>query len=427
MNGKFVGPQISFGSPVVETGGVRQLNVGTLAPGQSPITAYFSLINFNGNATPAAWQTFLNAHPQLQALTVRGMEITGPGASAFSLQSSSSFVLNGGPLGPDVAVRFNPPGPGSYSATLRILTDKNADYQQPGDTYEIHLQATALADNYATWAQALPVGRRGETADADGDGVSNLYEFASPPRDRQPRRAAQVFLHRSDRRHSRERARFRHPRQRAHQHPLDGGRLCRPRHLDAPRDPHRARHLGRERPGCLRARNIDGRKPARRLRLRHRNPQPLLPPPAGRGAGLPQLLERLQHRGARHLARLRRPEHGSLRLTDSIGGQTGSAVLDGVEISPNQTGFDAAFTLTTGPTTTGTPADGVSFAVGDLGTASWGENGPATARNLSIAFDTFENGTGTLAAKGIRIMANARSSPTVPPIPTPAAPQCRWR
>ena len=44
-----------------------------------------------------------------------------------------------------------------------------------------------------------------------------------------------------------------------------------------------------------------------------------------------------------------------------------------------------------GPTTTGVPADGASFAVGTL-PSTWGETGPGTAHSLAVGFDTYNNG-----------------------------------
>ncbi len=96
----------------------------------------------------------------------------------------------------------------------------------------------------------------------------------------------------------------------------------------------------------------------------------------------------------------------SLRLTEAANGQLGAAVLDGVAVCQGQTGFDALFTVAMGPTATGTPADGISFTVGDTGTLPWGEDGSATAHSLTISLDTYENGIGQSAATGIRINVN---------------------
>ena len=80
-----------------------------------------------------------------------------------------------------------------------------------------------------------------------------------------------------------------------------------------------------------------------------------------------------------------------VRLTDAIGGQSDAVVFDGFT-STALSGFTARFNLTLGPTTTGVPADGASFAVGDLGTGAWGETGPGTAQSLAVGFDTYNNG-----------------------------------
>ena len=96
----------------------------------------------------------------------------------------------------------------------------------------------------------------------------------------------------------------------------------------------------------------------------------------------------------------------AVQLTDTIGGQVGAVVLDGISAGPALSGFTAKFNVTMGPTTTGTPADGISFAVGDLGASAWGENGPATAHILTVALDTYENGAGIPEALGIRLLSN---------------------
>ena len=96
----------------------------------------------------------------------------------------------------------------------------------------------------------------------------------------------------------------------------------------------------------------------------------------------------------------------AIQLTDAIGGQVGSVVLTGIAPGPAFSGFTAKFNVAMGPTNTGTPADGISFAVGDLGAVPWGENGPATAHILTVALDTYENGAGIPEALGIRLIAN---------------------
>ena len=82
----------------------------------------------------------------------------------------------------------------------------------------------------------------------------------------------------------------------------------------------------------------------------------------------------------------------AVQLTDAIGGQIGAVVLDGIIASPALSGFTAKFNVSMGATTTGIPADGVSFAIGDLGAAAWSETGPGTAHSLAVGFDTYDNG-----------------------------------
>ena len=95
----------------------------------------------------------------------------------------------------------------------------------------------------------------------------------------------------------------------------------------------------------------------------------------------------------------------AVQLTDVLGSQTGSVVLTGIAPGPAFSGFTARFTVAMGPTS-GTPADGISFAVGDMGAVAFGENGPATAHILTVALDTYENGAGIPEALGIRLLSN---------------------
>ncbi len=94
----------------------------------------------------------------------------------------------------------------------------------------------------------------------------------------------------------------------------------------------------------------------------------------------------------------------AIQLTDA--GQTSAAaglILNGIAVSPQLTGFTAKFDMAIGPTTTTTPADGVSFAVGNL-PATWGEGGPGTSHSLAVGFDTYDNGgTGGI---GIHLWVN---------------------
>lgn len=96
---------------------------------------------------------------------------------------------------------------------------------------------------------------------------------------------------------------------------------------------------------------------------------------------------------------------GVLQLTSATGGQIGSAILDSVSVGEGQTGFNASFLFGMGSGSS-PPADGMSFSVGNLGTAAFGENGPLTSHSLTLSFDTFDNGTGVGAAVGIRLVVN---------------------
>jgi hypothetical protein len=99
---------------------------------------------------------------------------------------------------------------------------------------------------------------------------------------------------------------------------------------------------------------------------------------------------------------------GVVQLTDGTTAfQTGSLGFLDVKVGPELTGFSARFNLELGPSATGTPGDGLSFAVGDLGgfpPPPWGEAGPGTSHSLAVGFDTFDNGgTGSI---GIHVWVN---------------------
>ena len=70
--------------------------------------------------------------------------------------------------------------------------------------------------------------------------------------------------------------------------------------------------------------------------------------------------------------------NGAVKLTDEVTGGFGAVVFDGIAATPALTGFTARFNLALGPGSA-PPADGASFAVGNLGVGAWGEGGPATA------------------------------------------------
>ncbi|HEX8679869.1 MAG TPA: chitobiase/beta-hexosaminidase C-terminal domain-containing protein, partial [Chthoniobacterales bacterium] len=79
----------------------------------------------------------------------------------------------------------------------------------------------------------------------------------------------------------------------------------------------------------------------------------------------------------------------AVRLTDTVADQLSAVVLNGITLGSHITGFRARFNLQLGPTTTSQPADGASFAVGNLGSGGWGERGPNTAHYIAVGFDTY--------------------------------------
>lgn len=108
--------------------------------------------------------------------------------------------------------------------------------------------------------------------------------------------------------------------------------------------------------------------------------------------------------------------NGEIVLTEATGGQGGSIVLNDLTTTPALNGFTASFNLNIGPEGQISPADGVSFSVGDLGTGTWGETGPATAQNLTVGFDTYNNGPATQNI-GIHLWVNGSNiaiNPTNP-------------
>ena len=95
----------------------------------------------------------------------------------------------------------------------------------------------------------------------------------------------------------------------------------------------------------------------------------------------------------------------AIQLThESTGGQSGAAIFEGAPAGAHVNGFTARFKMAIGPHS-GAPADGVSFAVGDLGTGAWGEGGPGTSHNITVGFDTYNNATPE-SAIGIHLWVN---------------------
>lgn len=84
--------------------------------------------------------------------------------------------------------------------------------------------------------------------------------------------------------------------------------------------------------------------------------------------------------------------NGAVQLTDTVGSVAGSVIFNGIALGTYNSGFLARFSLQLGPTTSGDPGDGVSFAVGALPSAAWGETGPGGMHHIAIGFDTYNNG-----------------------------------
>lgn len=86
--------------------------------------------------------------------------------------------------------------------------------------------------------------------------------------------------------------------------------------------------------------------------------------------------------------------NGNVKLITSASNQQGSLLLSNFTGQRNVTTFDVSLDITTGdvPINTGVPADGYSFAWGDLPSASFGEEGPSNFNGLVVSFDYFSGG-----------------------------------
>ncbi len=117
---------------------------------------------------------------------------------------------------------------------------------------------------------------------------------------------------------------------------------------------------------------------------------------------------------------------GYLSLTDAIGSQQGSAIIDDFNNGQPIGGFTAKMKLLIGGGG-GTPADGFSFSFGDdISDAAFGEEG--TGSRLRVALDTYDNGGGEAPAMDIywggNVFAHTKfagvGTVTTPPIKDPA-------
>ena len=81
----------------------------------------------------------------------------------------------------------------------------------------------------------------------------------------------------------------------------------------------------------------------------------------------------------------------NLRLTDAVNGQQGSMIINDLDPGAQLQSFSASFDLQTGPSTTGTPADGISFTIGNTdNVGSFGESGHGSG--LAVRFDAYNGG-----------------------------------
>ena len=102
----------------------------------------------------------------------------------------------------------------------------------------------------------------------------------------------------------------------------------------------------------------------------------------------------------------------AITLVENQPNQGGAVTFNGLG-TQGLSGFNASFTINTGPTGNTNPADGLSFAVGNLGNGPWGESGPGTNQSLAVGFVTYTGG----GAAGIYLIANGNiiaSNPTNP-------------
>lgn len=111
------------------------------------VTSRFSLQNADVLSSGGfLWELVIRAQPELIRLTVLGYELVDT-AGVFTVNGLGNaplpFALDGNQTAP-VDIRFSPTSAGSYTATLRFLTDMNAPLGQAGDYYTVSLFATAV-------------------------------------------------------------------------------------------------------------------------------------------------------------------------------------------------------------------------------------------------------------------------------------------
>ncbi|MFO0788037.1 MAG: PEP-CTERM sorting domain-containing protein [Pirellulales bacterium] len=105
----------------------------------------FNLLNADVlSSINSIWRDAIRQSPQLIELSMLSYTLDDP-SGAFSVNLPSAFSLNGN-QSQAINVGFNPTRVGTYTATLHLLTDMNADVGQAGATYDITLCAVAVPE-----------------------------------------------------------------------------------------------------------------------------------------------------------------------------------------------------------------------------------------------------------------------------------------
>jgi hypothetical protein len=143
VSGRIFGPTPRLGGSGV-TG--NTFTFDTIDP-SATASASFDLQNADVlSSIGPVWRNAIRNSPQLISLTVLGYELIDPsGVFTVSNIGRAPFTLNGDQLRA-INVGFDPTGVGTYSATLRLLTDLNAPAGQPGDYFTINLSAAAVPE-----------------------------------------------------------------------------------------------------------------------------------------------------------------------------------------------------------------------------------------------------------------------------------------
>lgn len=115
-----------------------------------PTVASFSLQNADVlSSIDNNWSSAIRFNPSLIRLSVLGYELVDPNGVFTITNLPTTFALNGN-QSQLINLAFNPTAAGTYTATLRLLTDMNAPVGQAGDTFAITLSATTSVPEPAT-------------------------------------------------------------------------------------------------------------------------------------------------------------------------------------------------------------------------------------------------------------------------------------